>query len=477
MTLADFQSLLPLIVVSLTALTAMVLIPVARRHGVTAGVTVGGLALSLASLWFASGQASHPALAALLALDAYSRFYMGLILAGALMAALLSYGYLDWKPIHRDEFYVLLVLASLGAMILVASAHFVSFVLGLEILSVSLFAMIAYRRTTVGGLEAGVKYLVLGGLSSAVLLFGMALIYAETGTMRLAELADRVSANPPGILVLAGLAGVIVGIGFKLALVPFHLWTPDVYQGAPAPVSGFIATVSKGAMFALLLRYFGKLQAAAPDKVFWVFAVIAVASMFAGNLLALRQNSVKRLLAYSSIANLGYLLIAYLAGGAMGAEATGFYLVAYFIAVSGAFGVIGAMSEGGRDADAMEDFSALAWRRPWAAWTLAAMLLSLAGLPLAAGFVGKFYVVMAGLGAGLWTLVVLLVVNSALGLYYYLRVIVVMFSEATVPAPPPGPRMRWTTVVALAFALVALVALGVYPAPLLTLIRSSVAAF
>jgi NADH-quinone oxidoreductase subunit N len=209
-------------------------------------------------------------------------------------------------------------------------------------------------------------------------------------------------------------------------LLPFHLWTPDVYEGAPAPVTAFVSTASKGAVFAVILRYFSMVGVLS-RPIFVIFTIIAIASMFTGNLLALFQSNVKRILAYSSISHLGYILVTLLASGAMAATAAAFYLSAYFITTLGAFGVVTVLSEKDRDADSMDDYRGLAWRRPWLAGVFTAMLLSLAGIPLTAGFVGKFYVAAAGVGSGLWLLVIILAVNSALGLYYYLRIIVALY--------------------------------------------------
>ncbi len=245
----------------------------------------------------------------LLFADGLSLLYTGLVLGAALLLVLLSYGYLRARPLPKEEYYALLLLTTLGAVVLAWAGHFAAFFLGLELLSVGLFVLIAYPRERPLSLEAGLKYLVLAGVSSAFVLFGLALIYYERGTMRLAGLA---SGGPFGALAWAGLAMVLVGLGFKLALVPFHLWTPDVFQGSPMPVAALIATISKGSMFALLLR---ALQPSlATGALALVLTILAVASMFAGNLLALLQGNLKRLLGYSSIAHVGYLLVAFLAG-------------------------------------------------------------------------------------------------------------------------------------------------------------------
>ena len=266
---------------------------------------------------------------------------------------------------------------------------------------------------------------------------------------------------------------IIVGLGFKLAVVPFHLWTPDVYEGAPAPVTAFVSTVSKGAVFAVVLRYFSMVGVPNSGPIFVIFTIIAIASMFTGNLLALFQNNVKRVLAYSSISHLGYLLVTLLASGAMAATAAAFYLSAYFITTLGAFGVVTVLSEHDRDADSMDDYRGLAWRRPWLAGVFTAMLLSLAGIPLTAGFIGKFYVVAAGVGSGLWLLVIILTVNSALGLYYYLRIIVPLYTRRD-EKMTATPRLSLSGSAVLAGLTVLLVWLGVYPVPLIQMIQKLV---
>jgi NADH-quinone oxidoreductase subunit N len=400
--------------------------------------------------------------------------------------AISSWMYLRGRDDEGGEYFFMLLLASLGACILAASSSFAAFFLGLELMSVSLYAMIGWRRERGIGTEAAIKYLVLAGASSAFLLFGMALVYALTGSMALSTLATALKAQ--SILPPVGLGMMMVGIGFKLAVVPFHLWTPDVYDGAPAPVSGYVATVSKGAMVIALARILapafvgagglGGLAAAngvVTPAFAWVFAVIAGLSMFVGNLMALRETNVKRLLAYSSIAHLGYILVAFLGGGPQALRAIAFYLVAYFATTLGAFAAVSALSGHDRDAETIDDYRGLAARRPWMAAAFTAMLLSLAGLPLTAGFVGKFIILSVGAGAQLWALAVILVVNTTISIFYYLKVVSAMFRGGKEAATGPAgvaARAPLVAAVAIAVLLVGVVALGVYPAPLLSFIDS-----
>ncbi len=473
MSAADMTALIPLIIIAVTSVVVMLMIAFHRHHGLTAALTLSGLLLAAAALPFPSSITPR-AITSLLIIDQYALFYMGLIFFASFSVAALAFSYLGIRGGNHEEFYLLLLLATLGTAVLAASTHFVSFFLGIEILSVSLYAMTAYLRHSDRSIEAGVKYLILAAVSSAFILFGMALVYAETGNMEFAQIALRAPlSGGHGLPFAAGLVMIVIGLGFKLAVVPFHMWTPDVYEGAPAPVTAFIATVSKGAVFALVLRYFTRIDIHAHRSLFIVFTVIAVASMFAGNLFALLQRNVKRILAYSSISHLGYLLVTLLASGPMAISAAAFYLTAYFVTTLGAFGVVTVLSNKDRDADSMDDYMGLAWRRPWLAGVFTAMLLSLAGIPLTAGFVGKFYVVAAGVGSALWFLVIVLVINSALGLFYYLRIVVAVYSRADegVSAPPALSRSGSAMLAVLAIALVWL---GVYPGPLLAIIQKTI---
>jgi len=384
----------------------------------------------------------------------------------------LSYGYLNIHKESKEEYYILILTSLLGSAILVSSVHFASFFLGLEILSLSLYSLAAYMRMNELCIEAGIKYLILAAFSSAFLIFGMALIYAETGTMEFSRLAAKMAPGfGMGPILLAGTAFIIIGIGFKLALVPFHLWAADVYEGAPAPVASFIATVSKGAVFAVLLRYFVQVDMPLGNPLAVFFACVAVASMFAGNLLALFQDNIKRLLAYSSIAHMGYLLVAFLASGKLRVTAVVFYLLAYFIMTLGAFGIVTVLSGKERDADRIEDYRGLFFRRPWLAGIFTMMLLSLAGIPLTAGFIGKFYVLAAGVGSLLWIPVICLVIASAIGLFYYLRVLIVLYSPMPGAAEVIESPMT-AGIMALSLLVVLLVVIGIYPSPVLEVIAT-----
>jgi NADH-quinone oxidoreductase subunit N len=266
------------------------------------------------------------------------------------------------------------------------------------------------------------------------------------------------------VVLLAGFGMMMVGLGFKLALVPFHMWTPDVYQGAPAPVSAFIATVSKGSVIAVLYRFFYELRLFEIENLVVIISVISVLSMFTGNLLAIRQNNVKRILAYSSISNLGYLMIPLLTGDQTGLQALMFYVVSYIFTTLGAFGVVAVLSGREREAEMIADYRGLFWKQPVLAIVFTVMLLSLAGIPLTAGFMAKFYVVFAGIGSNLWLLVISLAINSVIGLYYYLRIVVAMFLPKDVPSLKV---LSFTASLVLILLTAGILWMGVFPQQLL----------
>jgi NADH-quinone oxidoreductase subunit N len=477
MTAGDLITLLPLLALTVTPVVVMLAAAFYRSHALALALTLVGLAATIVSLFIAATRTERQ-VTPLLYFDTYALFYIGLLTVATAAVAILSWSYLQRRHVHPEEYYMLLLIATLGGAVLVASTHFASFFLGLEILSVSLYALIVYPIYRAQFVEAAVKYLVLAGATSAFLVFGMALVYAETGTMAASGLAALLSAGLGGqdVVVALGIVLILVGVGFKLAVVPFHMWTPDVYQGAPAPVGAYIATVSKGAMFALLLRYFWPVSLDTGSSLFLVFAAVAVASMVAGNLLALRQDNVKRILAYSSIANLGYLLVAFLAAGEQAAIAVTFFLVAYFATTLVAFGVVTALSTPKRDADALADYRGLARTRRWTALAFTVALFSLAGMPLTVGFIAKFYLVTVGAGAALWALIVVLVLTSTIGLYYYTRIVVAMWvRQPDENADAVGATIGGGSAAVLAALTAFVIVFGVYPAPLIQLIERAVA--
>ncbi|MFO7256502.1 MAG: NADH-quinone oxidoreductase subunit N [Bacteroidota bacterium] len=471
MSRADIIFLLPHLMLTLGAVLVMMAIAVRRNHFAVYVLTCLTL---IVALYFLPKTASLPHnVGVLFVVDGLGVFNTMIIMLAALAVALMSYAYFDTREERTGEYYMLFILATFGACIMVISGHFVSFFLGLEILSVSLYGMIAYLRKRERSDEAGIKYLILAAFSSAFLLFGMALIYAATGDMTFEGLSGYFSAfDELPILVMTGVGLVVVGAGFKLSVVPFHMWTPDVYEGAPAPVAAFISTISKGATMVLLVRFFLAIDGFRFPVVLTIFTVISIASMVVGNILALRQQNVKRILAYSSIAHFGYLLVAFIAADELGVEAVNFYLVAYFATMLGAFGVVTVLSHPERDAELLDDYRGLLWSRPALATVFVVTLLSLAGIPLTAGFVAKFYLLASGISTNQWLLVILLVVNSIVGLFYYIRIVAVMFDSAEErEARPAGYVGNFATLLIL---VVLLVWFGVSPQGLIDVIRNLV---
>jgi NADH-quinone oxidoreductase subunit N len=470
----DLIAILPLIIPAYAGVVLMLVTAFVRSPRLALWLTLVGFAAAFASVFVALPY-SPRMVTPLVRIDAYSLVFAGVILAAAFLVTLLCGDYLRAHEKRGEAFYVLMVFAVTGMLVVAASAHFASFFLGLETLSVSLYGLIGYTRRSSRSLEAAIKYLIMAAVSSAFLLFGIALIYADFGTMDFARLAAIVSGGGLGVVSWLGLGLALVGFGFKLAWVPFHTWSPDVYQGAPAPVTALIASGSKGAVFALLLRLTSMSHLQGQKSAFLALAVLAVATMFVGNLLALSQNNVKRLLAYSSIAQMGYLLIPLIAGGANGASSAVFYLVSYMAATIAAFGVISIVSASREtgDVDSLADYVGLAGRSPWLAAVFAVALLSLMGMPLTAGFFAKFYIFTSAAQAGLWWLLVVGAINTGMSAFYYLRVVFALYSrsESEPAAAPNGPSVG--AALSLAVCAAVIVLLGVYPTPLLRLAEAA----
>jgi NADH-quinone oxidoreductase subunit N len=500
-TTAQWLALSPILIVSATIVGALLAVAFRRHHWWNATFVAVGLNLALlAATWLvlpllieALPAAWQPSLHALLGssplpqlvtpllvIDSYGAFYMGLVLAAALATATLSFAYLEGHKGNQEEMYLLLALSALGGLVVVCSRHFAAFFVGLELLSIPLYGMVGYLVRERRSLEASVKYLVLSAVASAFILFGMALIYSLTGTLLFAEIGARAAglAGAGRTLLVVGGGLFLAGVAFKLSLAPFHLWTPDVYEGAPAPVTAYLATASKTAVFALLLRYYVQARGYEQRALIDVLSAIAILSIVLGNVLALLQDNLKRLLAYSSIAHFGYVLVAFIAAGPLAVEAVGMYLLTYVVTTLAAFGVVTMMSSPYRDhdADTLWDYRGLFWRRPYLTAILTVALLSLAGIPLTAGFIGKFYAVAAGVDKNLWLLLAVLVLGSAIGLYYYLRAMVQLYLRAPWVRRYAAPLnwARGTGGIMLLALMLLMLWLGVYPTPFIAVVQASV---
>lgn len=465
MTAAQLLSLLPILVLALGA-TALLMLGAwwpARRALLLLGA---GVALAAAAL---AGLATPPLaeVAGMFGTGPYGRFFAILWSGAAALTLLLSLRYGEEREFPGGEFTALVLFAAAGMSLLSAATSLVGFFLGLESFTLALYILIAFDKTGEAGAEAGLKYLVLGAVATGFTAFGIALIYITAGTFHLPEVfAGMHAAEGMRPLALLGWAMLLVAVGFKVSLVPFHLWTPDVYQGAPAPVTGLLSSGSKGAVFAALVTLFAGLGGFGPlATLIWV---LAAATMLVGTLSALVQENAKRMLAYSSVVHMGYVLIGLLAGGSDGRTAVVFYLVAYSAVSIGAFGTIASFSGSGTEPQSFDDFRGLARRYPFRASLLAAFLFSLAGVPPTAGFIAKFSIFYAAIQAHYGGLAVLGVLASVISLYYYLRLVVVMFMtpETDVSLHPGHGREH----AALVVCLLATLLLGVYPGPLFQLI-------
>jgi NADH-quinone oxidoreductase subunit N len=467
MTYKDFLCLTPFLIIAIAPVIIMIVVSIVRNYKVVYGFSVVSLLAAFSSIFFIFPYIPHT-IEPLFIIDGYSLFFLGIIIISALFVTFLSYDYIKQLQGVKEEYYIILFTSTLGASLLAVANHFILFFLGIETLSISLYIMIAFQRSKSNSIEAGIKYLILASVSSAFLLFGMALIYTAFGTMQFTAIVKALgSGGVLSLLVISGFGMMIVGIGFKLALVPFHMWTPDVYQGAPAPVSAYVATASKGAVMAVFIRFFFNLRGFENHYLIGAISAIAILSMFVGNILAIKQKNIKRLLGYSSIANMGYLIIILLTGSSKGIQASVFYLISYFFTTLGAFGVVTLLSTSETEAEKIEDFKGLFWKRPGIAIVFTLSLLSLAGIPITAGFIAKFYVVFEGLKAGLMVLVISLIINSVIGLYYYLRIITTLFST---PADIRLPELSILGNITLALIGSSILVLGIYPGWLIDII-------
>jgi NADH-quinone oxidoreductase subunit N len=458
-TASDFYYILPELVLTagaLLVLVADVLLP--RGSRALSWVTLLVLAATMASLVpFAS---THREVAnGLLAVDGFALFFKIVFILAAIITVLMSVSYLEIEGASPGEYYFLILCATLGMMIMAAGIDLITIFIGLETMAVSFYILTGFIKPSQRSNEAAVKYFLLGAFSLGILLYGMSLMYGLSGTTHLRAMAfDPLRRDPR--LVLAVIL-VVAGVGFKIAAVPFHMWAPDVYEGAPTPVTAFLSVGSKAASFAMLLRIFVEgLPAMSAD---WrlLFEALSIVTMTVGNIAALTQTNLKRMLAYSSIAHAGYVLIGVVAGTPRGISAMLIYLLIYAFMQLGAFAIIVMMRRRDVVGDELKDLSGLSFRHPFAAFAMLLFMLSLGGIPPTAGFMGKFWLFSAAIDAGYYGLAVIGVLNSAVSLYYYARIIVFMYlkKEAIGSEPTASPSLA----VALAVAIAATLLLGVYP--------------
>ncbi len=489
MSFSELMPLAPVMIVALTAVVVMILTSIKRNHNLIATASVVGLNAAGILIVYSMVQGFMPSnVMNLFIVDPFTALYQLVILVAALACCTLSHAYIETYKDNREELYILMLASVCGAMLMVASSNYASFFISLELMSIPVYGLLAYTYQREKSLESGIKYLVLSATASAMMLMGMAYIYAYSGTLSFALEPNKLMMVFGQPAVVIGLGLIIFGTAFKLSLAPFHKWTPDVYTGAPAPIATFLASVAKVAMIGLFVRYALSSGMIIAQSMSVILMIIAVLSIIVGNLLAVRQVNLKRILAYSSIAHFGYVIVALVSTspenfltirGFASYETIGVYVITYTLTTIGAFGVVTLMSSpynNKDEAESLADYRGLFWRRPILSATLTVMMLSLAGIPLTAGFIGKFLVIKNTVMTGHWFLAAMVIVGSGIGLYYYLRVMVVLYMT-----PPDTPRIdaekHWGQkvggiMVLGAAALVLLI--GVYPDPIIKLARMSV---
>jgi NADH-quinone oxidoreductase subunit N len=465
----------PAAVLAVTGFLLMLLdlLPPRGRREHMAFVGLGGVVIALiaAILLWGSDTTGFQGMAVLDNLALFGTLVIGYATGLVLLE---SIDYIKRRSMESGEFYILVLFAAAGMVIMAGANDLIVVFLGLETMSLALYVLAGFFRTEIQAGEASMKYFLLGAFASGFFLYGIALIYGATGSTNLDKIGAAVRAGAAkDPLLLIGFALLLVGFGFKISAVPFHMWTADVYEGAPTSVTAFIATGSKAAAFTALLRLLLESLRPLQGEWVWLFWVLAVLSMTLGNVVAIAQQNLKRMLAYSSIAHVGYMLVGIVAGGGLGGGSVLFYLLVYTFTTAGAFGVILLLERGGEEAVGVADTAGLAERSPLTALALALFLLSLVGIPPTAGFVGKFYLFGAAVRAGYIWLAVIGVLNSAAAAYYYLRIIVNMYMRE--PEGTPAVVMpSFAGTLAVVVALWGVIQLGLFPAPLFDLAQSAV---
>jgi NADH-quinone oxidoreductase subunit N len=474
----NWSAIGPELILSLTAM-ALLLINVLAKKGAKGAIpylSLAGIVLALlfcVSLWGRSEYAFHR----MVVIDNYSLFFKIIFLITAGLTVLMSIRFLQTEEFDYGEYYVLVLFAAVGMMFMASAADLIIIFLGLETFSLAVYVLAGFFRTQPKSNESSLKYFLLGAFSTGFLLYGIALIYGATGTTNLKGIYDFVRKIPllTDPLLLIGMGLLIVGFGFKVASVPFHMWTPDVYEGAPTSVTAFMSVGPKAAGFAAFLRVFLYALSSLQTDWVWILWVLAVLTMTLGNVVAIAQKNIKRMLAYSSIAHAGYILVAMVAASELGAASVLYYLLAYAFMNLGAFGVVILYGRKGEENINIGDYSGMASKYPLLAAAMAIFMFSLAGIPPTAGFVGKFYIFSAAIKAGYIGLAIIGVLNSALSVYYYLRVTVMMYMrnpEKELARLDLSPAM----VIALIIAVWGTLQMGIIPSQYLNLARESILA-
>lgn len=413
--------------------------------------------------------------------DNYSRFFKLIFLLATGLTLLISLKYVKDEGINHGEYFALLLFATLGMMIMAGSADLITLYLGIELMSLCLYPLAGFTRGRLISNEASLKYFLLGSFATAFLLYGIALLYGTTGTTNLKEIFQFISASgSTSQVIVIAMALLVVGFGFKTASVPFHMWAPDVYEGAPSPITAFMSAGPKAAAFAAFVRVF--FEALSPIQDVWVglIWVVAVLTMSTGNIIALVQDNVKRMLAYSSIAHAGYVLVAFVAANELGMAGILYYLLAYTFMNIGAFAIIVAVGGKGENRVLVDDYAGFGYRHPLAAAAMSLFLFSLAGIPPTAGFMGKFYIFSAAIKSGYIWLAIIGVLNSVISVYYYLRITVAMYMKE--PASDNGVsdyKVVFSTalVIALIISAYGVLRLGIFPSAYIAMAKQAALLF
>ena len=461
----DYLRILPELILTIVGMVVMMadplLPPKASRRPLGVLALLGMVAAAAASI--AIAPYSGDAFFGMVHLDRFSIFFHFLIAVISSVVILASFEYLDVQNIRRGEYYGLILFGAVGMMLMSSATELVLIFITLEISSISTYILAGFRRRFAISSESSLKYFLLGSFATAFFLYGIALMFGATGSTSIPVIAQQLHSGHAPVLAFLAIALMFVGIGFKLAAAPFHIWTPDVYEGAPSPIVGLMSTAPKAAAFAVLLRIF--FAGNAPGW-FWLVWISAALSMTLGNIGALVQQNIKRLLAYSSIAHAGYLLVAFLGPAAdhhqLGISAAIFYTASYAAMNVGAFCIVSHLAGGNERRITLDDYAGLGRRAPWLAAMLSIFMLSLIGIPATGGFFAKFYVFNAALKANLVGITIIGLVNSAIAAYYYLRVIVVMYMRESTEEAPLGPLPNSITA-AVAFSALVTIYLGVWP--------------
>ena len=460
----NWQLLMPELIIILTFIIVAIFdLFDSLQKTFTALITIVGSAIALyVSIDMLSLGTEGTEFSNMIQVDKYSLFFNVIFLVSTILVVLISMNYLGRQDRRQGEYYLLILLATLGMMLMASGNELIVVFLGLELMSLSLYVLAGYFQRSMASSEAGMKYLLLGAFASGFFLYGIALIYGGAGTTSIPQIADALTVNAKSPLLLAGMFLLVVGFGFKVALVPFHQWAPDVYEGAPTSIAAFISAGPKAAGFAAFLRIFMDALQNLQSEWMIVITILAALTMTIGNLVAIAQRNIKRMLAYSSIAHAGYVLVGLAAANKDGISSVMFYLLIYCVMNIGAFGVvILARTEDGESL-MISDYAGLGFKKPLLALFMTIMLLSLAGFPPTAGFVGKFYIFRSAVEAGQIWLVIIGAINTAISAFYYLRVVVAMYMrepEAELDFPP-YPRLL---IITLTLAAIGVVLVGILP--------------